>query len=83
MSQAKVDARKEYKKNRKEILAKQKRNNAIGKLVAYLCLIVILGGVGFSVYKKFNPAPEPDPNAFYALTQTDSYGIITPTMPEK
>ena len=82
MSQAKVDRRKEYKKNRKEILARQKRYNAIGKFVAYLCLIVVICGIGFSVYKKFNPTPEPDPNAFYALTQTDSYGIITPVMPD-
>ena len=82
MSQAKVDARKEYKKNRKEILAREKRNNALGRLIAYVCVIAIVVGVGFSVYKKLNPAPEPDASAFYALTQSDSYGILNPTMPE-
>ena len=83
MSQAKVDRRKEYKKNRKEILAKEKRNNAIAKCVAYLCIIAILVVVCFSVYKKVNPTPEPDSTAFYALTQTDSYGILTPSLPEE
>ena len=82
MSQAKVDRRKEYKKNRKQILAREKRNNAIGKFVAYLCLIAILAGVCFSVYRKMNPAPEPDSTAFYMLTESDSYGILTPSLPE-
>jgi hypothetical protein len=83
MSQEKVDRRKEYKKNRKEILAREKRNNAIGKFIAYLCLLVILVGVGFSVYKKVNPTPEPDATAFYSLTESDSYGILTPSLPEE
>lgn len=82
MSQAKVDQRKEYKKNRKKILAKEKRNNQITKIIAYLCLIVIIGGVGFSFYKKVNPTPEPDSSTFYALTSQDSYGILTPSLPE-
>ena len=83
MSQEKVDRRKEYKKNRKQILAKEKRNSQLSKLVAYLCLIVIIGGVGFSAYKKFNPTPEPDATAFYSLTAMDSYGILDPSLPEE
>lgn len=83
MSQAKVDRRKELKKNRKEIMAREKRKNAIGKFIAYLCLLAILVGVGFSVYKKVNPTPEADNSSFYALTQTDSYGILTPSLPEE
>lgn len=83
MSQAKVDRRKEYKKNRKEILAREKRNNAIGKFVAYLCLILIICGVGFSIYKKLTPVQEPDNTVFYALTETDEYGILTPSLPEE
>lgn len=83
MSQAKVDRRKEYKKNRKQILAKEKRNSAIARFIAYLCLIAILAGVGFSIYRKVNPAPEPDPTTFYALTESDDYGILTPSLPEK
>lgn len=82
MSQAKVDRRKEYKKNRKQILAREKRNSRISKFFAYLCLIVIIGGVGFSFYKKLNPAPEADSSTFYALTATDSYGILSPSLPE-
>ncbi len=83
MSQAKVDRRKEYKKNRKQIIAKEKRNNRIGKFIAYLCLLALIGGVGFSFYKKVNPTPEPDASTFYALTATDSYGILNPSLPEQ
>jgi len=83
MSQAKVDRRKEYKKNRKQIIAREKRNNQIGKFIAYLCLLVLIGGVGFSFYKKVNPTPEPDASTFYALTATDSYGILNPSLPEQ
>ncbi|MBQ9156539.1 MAG: hypothetical protein IJ137_07145 [Eubacterium sp.] len=82
MSQEKVDRRKEYKKNRKQIIAREKRNNQLGKLAAYLCLIAIIGGVGFSAYKKVNPTPQPDASAFYSLTATDSYGILDPSLPE-
>lgn len=83
MSQEKVDRRKEYKKNRKQILAREKRNSQISKFIAYICFIAIIGGVGFSFYKKVNPTPEPDPSTFYALTASDSYGILTPSLPEK
>lgn len=83
MSQEKVDRRKEYKKNRKEIMAREKRVNAIWKLVLYVCLLAIICGVGYSVYRKVNPIPEPDANTIYALTQSDSYGILQPSMPEK
>lgn len=83
MSQEKVDRRKEYKKNRKEIMAREKRVNAIWKLVLYVCLLATICCVGYSIYKKVNPTPEPDANTFYALTQSDSYGILHPSMPEK
>lgn len=82
MSQAKVDRRKEYKKNRKQILAREKRNDAIRRIFAYICLFAILVGVGFSIYRKMNPAPEPDSTAFYMLTESDNYGILTPSLPE-
>lgn len=82
MSQAKVDKRKEYKKNRKKIIAKQKRKNAVIKWIGYLCLVCVIGGVGFSFYQKFNPAPEEDTSAFYSLIETDSYGILQPTLSE-
>lgn len=82
MSQEKVERRKEYKKNRKEILAKEKRKTQITKFIGYLCLICIIGGVGFSFYQKLNPAPEADTTTFYNLIATDDYGILNPSLPE-
>jgi len=82
MSQAKVDRQKEYKKNRKQIIAKEKRQRTFGKVMAYLVAVVILGGVGYSVYNKLTPKPEPDSNAYYNLIQTDQYGILDPQLSE-
>lgn len=82
MSQEKVNARKEYKKNRKEILAKEKRQKEVSKLLAYLCGLVIIAGVGFSVYKKATPEKPQDNSAFYNLIQTDRYGFLDPVIPE-
>ena len=82
MSQEKVDRRKEYKKNHKQILAREKRKAKIAKAILYLCLVCIIGGVGFSFYQKLNPAPEDNTNTFYSLIATDSYGILDPSLPE-
>ena len=80
MSQRKVDLQKEYKKNRKQILAKEKRQRQMGKAVAYLCVGLIAGGLIYSVYNKITPKQEPDPTAFYSLIQTDDYGILNPQL---
>lgn len=82
MSQAKVDARKQYKKNRKEILAKEKRNSMITRFVAYLVMIAVIGGFGYSFYKTMNPGPEANQQTFYSLIAQDSYGILTPSLPD-
>ena len=82
MSQAKVDARKEYKKNRKQIIAKEKRKNKIAKGVAYLLLLCLLVGVGYSFYAKVHPKPEASNETMYYLTAQDSYGFLTPSLPE-
>lgn len=82
MSQAKVDARKEYKKNRKKILAKEKRRSRISRLILYVVLIALIGGIGFSFYRKFNPVPEASAETFYYLTAQDSYGILSPSLPD-
>lgn len=82
MSQEKVNARKEYKKNRKEILAKEKRQKQISKAIAYICTVVILGGVGYSVYNKLAPEKAVDNTTFSSLIKTDSYGILDPSLPE-
>lgn len=80
MSQRKVDRQKEYKKNRKQILAKEKRQRRIGKAIAYLCVILLAGGVGYSVYSKLTPSKEIDSSAYYSLIQTDDYGILNPQL---
>lgn len=82
MSQAKVDKQKEYKKNRKKIIAKEKRRSRVVRWIGYLCLVCIIGGVGFSFYQKMNPAPEENASAFYNLIATDNYGILHPTLSE-
>ena len=82
MSQAKVDRQKEYKRNRKKIIAKEQRKSRAVKWIGYLCLVCVIGGVGFSFYQKFNPAPEENSSAFYNLIATDSYGILDPSLSE-
>ncbi len=82
MSQAKVDRQKEYKKNRKQIMAKEKRQRTFGKAIAYLVAVAILGGLGYSVYNKLTPQKETDSSAYYNLIQTDQYGILDPQLPE-
>ncbi|MDO4975735.1 MAG: hypothetical protein Q4E53_00580 [Eubacteriales bacterium] len=82
MSQEKVNARKEYKKNRKQILAKEKRQKQASKAIAYLCGLVIVVGLGFSVYKKAAPEKPQDNSTFYNLIQTDRYGFLDPVISE-
>ncbi len=82
MSQAKVDARKKYKKNRKELLAREKRNSTLRKFAAYLVMIAVIGGFGYSFYKTVNPEPKANQQTFYSLIAQDSYGILTPSLPD-
>ncbi len=82
MSQAKVDARKENKKNRKKIMAREKRIRSLEKLLLAIVVIAIIAGFGWSIYKVVNPTPPYDITAFYNLIQTDNYGILSPTLPK-
>lgn len=56
MSQAKVDQYKEYKKNRKEILAKEKRRKTRQKVFSWVLVVAVLGAlsgaVGVSMYNS-------------------------------
>ena len=81
MSQAKVDARKAYKKNRKEILAKEKAKASVRKAIAYIAMLAILIAVGYSFYLKMQPKQEASTETFYYLTQQDAYGILNPSLP--
>ena len=51
MSQAKVDKYKEDKKNRKKIMAKEKRQWFLTQLVLGLLGIAIVGWIGVSAYQ--------------------------------
>jgi predicted negative regulator of RcsB-dependent stress response len=52
MSQKKVDQYKNEKKNRKEIMRKEKTTARIEILVAVLIFAALIGWFGFSVYQK-------------------------------
>ncbi len=73
MSQAKVDYNKEQKHNRKKIVKKQKTRHALG-IVAGVCIAVVLvGWIGFSVYKNYekNQAEHPTQIALDSSALTD------------
>ena len=50
MSQEKVDKYKEYKKNRKEILRKEKRKKKIEKIAGWTILVVLVAALGTAVW---------------------------------
>ena len=64
MSQKKVDEYKENKKNRKEIIAKEKRTAKIRQIVGYvLAGIVVVGlvaGIGVTIYNSIGDTTETD-----------------------
>ncbi|MBR1629926.1 MAG: hypothetical protein IJ679_11795 [Lachnospiraceae bacterium] len=61
MSQAKIDYRKELKKNRKKILKKEKRERVLGYCVGILIAAAIAGWVGYSAYGLYEEAHANDP----------------------
>lgn len=54
MSQAKVDRYKEQKKNRKQILKRQKRNRFLAYSAATVIAAGIIGWAGYSVYQVYD-----------------------------
>lgn len=58
MSQKKVDAYKEYKKNRKEIIKKEQRMRKVEYGVIIAVLVAFVGWFGFSTYQKATAKPE-------------------------
>lgn len=52
MSQKKVDEYKDYKKNRKKIIQKEKRLRRIEYTAAGLVLAVLIGWFGWSIYHQ-------------------------------
>ena len=52
MSQKKVDAYKQEKANRKQIMKREKRMLFIEKLIGVVVCIALIGWFGFSIYNK-------------------------------
>lgn len=70
MSQAKVDRNKENKANRKQIVAKEKRQRTLTKFCGVVILVAILGWAGYSAYGIY----ESKQPAIYAdLTSINEY----------
>ena len=55
MSQAKVDKYKHDKKNRAQIMKKQKRNAMIAKIAGGIVAVVLVCWIGVSIYNVVNP----------------------------
>lgn len=72
MSQAKVDRYKEEKKNRKEIMAREKRKQKAGMAAAVLVGVAILGWAGVSGYQIYE-SKKPLETVYVDLTAIDDY----------
>ncbi len=58
MSQKKVDAYKEQKKNRKQIIAKEKRIKVVKRILYSVIGVAVVLYLGWSVYRAINPAEQ-------------------------
>ena len=63
MSQAKVDYKKEQRKNIKKTIRKRKISHVIGMVVFVLIACGIIGWLGFSVYQTYTEAKASEPAA--------------------
>ena len=72
MSQAKVDRYKEQKKNRKEIMAKEKREKMLRNFAVGLVAVAILGWAGVSGYNAYQNS-KPLETVYVDLTEMDNY----------
>ena len=72
MSQAKVDRYKEEKKNRKEIMAKEKRADRLRKLAGCALVLVLGTWIGVSGYNWYQ-ASRPLETVYVDTTALDDY----------
>lgn len=72
MSQAKVDRYKEEKKNRKETMAKEKRQRVLGVLAGGVVVVALLGWIGVSGYNWYQ-ASQPLETIYVDTTELDNY----------
>lgn len=54
MSQAKVDKKKELKKNRQKVMSQQKRDTFMAYAIVVAIAAIIVGFVGFYAYKSIS-----------------------------
>ena len=72
MSQAKVDQYKKEKANRKETLAKEKRQKMIMRISASAVLVVLVGWIGIST-ADFIYESRPKETIYVQTTEIDNY----------
>ena len=72
MSQAKVDRYKEEKKNRKEIIAKEKRQQALTKVLGGVVVVALVAWIGVSGYNMYE-ANKPLETVYVDTTALDDY----------
>ena len=72
MSQAKVDRYKEEKKNRKQIMAREKRNLKLAVLGGWLGVIALVGWAGHSAYRIYENN-KPVETIYADLSALDDY----------
>lgn len=84
MSQAKVDKYKQDKKNRKKIMAKQKRNQFLGSALFTVVILAFVFYLGFSIYdskfKDDNKSTEP---VTYSLSEEEVSSVWTAATTEE
>lgn len=72
MSQAKVDRYKESKKNRKAIMAKEKRERVLIKLIGGVLVAALVAWIGMSGYNMYE-ASKPLETVYVDSTALDEY----------
>ena len=72
MSQAKVDQYKKEKANRKEILAKEKRQKMITKICTSVVLVVLAGWIGVSAVEGLYES-RPKETYYVETTEIDEF----------
>ena len=72
MSQEKVNRYKESKKNRKEIMAREKRQRMLSKAAVWVVCGVALGWIGASAYQVYENS-KPLETVYVDLTALDDY----------
>lgn len=82
MSQEKVNKYKEQKANRKELLAKEKRNKKLGKAAWIIVFVLIIAGIGTAIgieihrwYENTYLPSQPDYSA-ESLVISDVAGVL-------